>query len=212
MPTVILTEPFIRHYAGSVFHLDDAIGISGWDDDDRIRDRQPCHDKRVYALPDNGKGIACELPIDYTILCPEDIFIDENIKSGPCRITSVSESLEEQQNDPFYASPLPKGKGKVLLHDSSHFTKNVLEITIPSRSLPNKVVIQNMVDHKITEISVGLNTNITLDFSTYDPGFYKVEIFNNTILLHYFTVIKCFPLVVFYDFTKHKYKMEKTLW
>ena len=117
---------------------------------------------------------------------PEFVFENIEMKSGPCRVTSVSKSLEEQLNDPFYASPLPMGRGKVLLHDSKHFTKNVLEIKIPPGELPNKVAIQNMVENKITKIAIGLNPGITLNFSSIDPGFYKVEIFNNTILLIFF--------------------------
>lgn len=212
MPVIILTEPFIRHYAGSVFSVSDAIGISGWDEDDRVRDRQPCYDQRVYNLPDNGKGIPVELPVPYTLDCPEYIFEHIDIKSGPCRVTSVSESLEDHQNDPFYASPLPKGKGKILLHDSALFTKNMLKTTITSGQLPNKIVIHNLVENKITNIVLDFSPEITFDFSDFDPGFYKVEIFNYTTLLHYFTVIKCFPLVIFYDYATRKYRTEKTLW
>ncbi len=70
MPVIILIEPLIRQYIGSVFLLRDSIGISGWDEDDRIRDRQPCFDQRVYYLPDNGKGIPVALPLPCTLNCP----------------------------------------------------------------------------------------------------------------------------------------------
>jgi len=63
MPVIILTEPYMRHYTGSVFAVSDAIGVSAWDDDDRAREKQSCFDQRVYFLPDDGKGMPAELPV-----------------------------------------------------------------------------------------------------------------------------------------------------
>lgn len=123
MPIIVLTHPFLLHYAGSIFELSDTIGDSGWDEDDRVRDRQPCYDKRVYSLPDNGKGVSIELPVEYTRLCPPKILNEIDLKSGPCRITSVSEGLEKQQNDPWFADPLPMGRGKLLLKTLAHIQK-----------------------------------------------------------------------------------------
>lgn len=77
-----------------------------------MRDRQPCYDQRVYNLPDNGKGIPVELPVPYTLDCPEYIFESVNIKRGPCRVTSVSEGLDDHQNDPFMHHHCPKEKEK----------------------------------------------------------------------------------------------------
>ncbi len=35
---VALLHRFVRHPAGLVFQLNEATGISGWDDDDRVRE------------------------------------------------------------------------------------------------------------------------------------------------------------------------------
>ncbi|MBK9256508.1 MAG: hypothetical protein IPM42_13555 [Saprospiraceae bacterium] len=212
MPKIILTQPFIRHYAGSVFLLSDAVGYSGWDEDDRVRDRQPCHDKRVYTLPDNGKGLLTELPVSYTIICPENIFNNQDLKSGPCRITSVSKSLETQQNDPYDAYPLPLGKGKVLLNNSHQYSKNLITADISPDNPFNKSVIHNLVTEEREDIVYNFPNGFQLDFSNLDPGFYKVDILYNTTLLHYFTVIKNFPLVVQFEKNTWKFKTSQTLW
>jgi hypothetical protein len=212
MPLIILTEPFIHHHKGSVFHLSDAIGYSGWDEDDRVRDRQPFHDKRSYILPDNGKGMPVELPLSYTILCPDHIFENVDLKSGPCRITSVSEGLRTHPDDPWYATPLPVGRGKLLLNDSSTYLKNMIVSDGSVHPLPAKSIIVNLISNESVSITDRLKHGFELDLSDFDPGFYKVELLNDSLTQHYFTVIKCFPLVV--DFVGHSDKFIKmpALW
>mgnify|MGYP001235089149 CR=1 FL=1 len=212
MPVITLTEPFMRHYAGSVFHVSDAIGYSGWDEDDRVRDRQSFYDKRVYTLPDNGKGIQTELPLSSTVICPYQIFENVDLKSGPCRVTSVSDGLVERQNDPFYEHPLPRGMGKVLLQDTAVYPKNLVKINFPPGQLPNKVIIRNRIDNEIADIMYEFTPDNILDFSEYKPGFYRIDIFHTTTLLHNFTLMKCFPLVVYYNRVTRKFRTEMTLW
>ena len=182
MPTIILTEPFIRHYAGSVFYLDDAIGISGWDEDDRVRDRQPCHDNRVYTLPDNGKGIACELPIDYTVVCPEKLLGNVDLKSGPCRITSVSEGLERHKNDPWFADPLPMGRGRLLLKNALTCPKNMVVSDGSIHLQLTKVIIDDLLFQESKTIEYGFSNEFQLDFSDFAPGFFRVALFNDADL------------------------------
>lgn len=212
MPTIILTEPFIRHYAGSVFYLDDAIGSSGWDEDDRLRDRQPCHDNRVYTLPDNGKGIACELPIDYTVLCTDKLLEKVNLKSGPCRITSVSEGLERQQNDPWFADPLPMGRGRLLLKNALTCPKNIVVSDGSIHLQFTKVIIDDLLSQESKTIEYGFSDEFQLDFSDFEPGFYRVALFNDADLQHSFTLIKCFPIIVKFSGEINKYTIAQTLW
>lgn len=50
MPFIILKNPFMRHYAGSVFNLDENLS---WDtDQDRYERITPT---RNYILPDSGR-------------------------------------------------------------------------------------------------------------------------------------------------------------
>ncbi len=212
MPAIILTEPFIRHYAGSIFYLDDAVGVSGWDEDDRIRDRQPCHDKRVYALPDNGKGVATELPIDYSILCPEKLLENADLKSGPCRITSVSEGLQKQHNDPWFADPLPMGRGRLLLKNSVTCPKNIVVSDGSINLMTTKAIIDDLLSQESKTITYGFPDGFQLDFSDFEPGFFRVALFNDTDLQHSFTLIKCFPIIVKFTGKINKYAIAQTLW
>lgn len=212
MPIIVLTHPFLHHYAGSIFELSDTIGDSGWDEDDRVRDRQPCYDKRVYSLPDNGKGVSIELPVEYTRLCPPKILNEIDLKSGPCRITSVSEGLEKQQNDPWFADPLPMGRGKLLLKNSGTYTKNVIETDGSINPISTKTIIINLISEDSKIITEGFHYEFQLDLSNFHPGFYKVELRNDTSTQHFFTVIKCFPLVVTCAEYSDKYTTARTLW
>lgn len=211
MPLIYLNQPFIRHYAGSVFELSDAIGDSGWDDDIRVRDRMPCIDHRIYHLPDNGKGIYAELPIEYTDGCPKELFNNINIKSGPCRITSVSKELESN-DDPFYAEPLPKGKGKIVYYETTPISKNNLIIDIKDLPKPDQLNIINLVTNEGWFLSSELTDKMVLDFSDYSPGFYSVTFYKNGKEIYNFTMIKCFPIVVTYDNDSGKYLTSQTLW
>lgn len=211
MPIVILNQPFIRHYAGSVFDLSDAIGYSDWDEDIRIRDRMPCIDHRIYHLPDNGKGIYAELPVEYTYECPKDLFKGENIKSGPCRITSVSKDLKAK-DDPFYAEPLPKGKGKIVYDENTTVAKNKLLIDVIELPEPDKVKIINLVNNEEWLLNVEVMEKLTIDFSEFNPGFYNIIFYKRVEEIYSFTMIKCYPFVVTYDSELKKYTTSPTLW
>lgn len=211
MPTIILTDPFMHHYAGSVFQLSDAIGYSGWDEDDRVRDRQPCHDKRIYHLPDNGKGITTELPVDYTFLCPERILMDLDLKSGPCRVTSISKSLEKLVNDPYYISPVPLGKGKILYQNSEKYDKNILHFDVQIDDLPDTAMIKNSISNEIKTTTLTSGSS-ELSFDDFDPGFYEIDLFKSKILIHHFTMIKCYPMVVKITRFRSRYQISSTVW
>ena len=212
MPVIILTEPFIRHYAGSVFTVSDAIGVSGWDDDDRTREKQSCYDQRVYFLPDDGKGTPAELPLPYTFVCPENIFSNVDIHSGPCRITSVSKSLEKPNNDPYYASPLPLGKGKITYLDTEKYVKNALFFDLNNEELMDIAIIKNSVTAEVKNHNIKSGEPLLLIFDDFEPGFYAIDLFKSKLLVHQFTLIKCFPLVVALTDIRSKYHILKTIW
>ncbi len=212
MPIIILTEPFIRHYAGSVFKVSDAIGVSGWDDDDRVREKQSCYDQRFYFLPDNGKGTPAELPLPYAFDCPENILAGINLKSGPCRITSVSKGLEKNIGDPYYAEPLPLGKGKIMYSDSEKYAKNVLTFDLGNEEQPDTALINNRVTGEIQSVNRIAGHPAILSFEEFEPGFFEVSLLKSTQKIHHFTLIKCFPMVVQLTDIRGKYNITKTIW
>lgn len=213
MKRIFLTAPFIRHYEGSVFELPEAIGISGWDEDERVREKQSCIDKRHYSLPDDGKGKPAELPVSDTKLCPENIFEKTDLKSGPCRITSVTEGLRVHKNDPMYALPLPLGMGHLRLGDSCGYARNIITVEIPAGQIcPDKIVLHNRIDEQIAGVYYDFRKHVSIDLSDLPSGFYSGAMYHSMKLLHSFTVMKCFPLVVIYDQATQKIKLEKSLW
>ncbi len=212
MPVIILSEPFIRHHTGTVFKVSDAIGVSGWDDDIRLREKQSCFDQRVYFLPDDGKGTHAELPLPYTFMCPENIFNNVDVKSGPCRITSVSKSLEKAINDPYYASPLPLGKGKITYLDTAKYVKNGLLLDLDYEVFPDKAIIKNRVTGDIMSVNIQSHSKNHLMFDYFEPGFYEIALLKSSQNIHHFTMIKCFPLVVAVTDIRSKYNISPTLW
>ena len=212
MPIIILTHPFIRHYKGSVFQVSDAIGHSDWDEDDRVRDRQPCYDNRVYELPDNGKGMVAELPLEYTVICPDHLLVDVDLKSGPCRITSVSEGLKKTSNDPFYNDPLPLGFGKIWYKSSQNRHNNVLLFDQHLEEKPDTAVIKNHLTHEIVSVILDGYKAMELSLVDFDPGFYAISLMKFNQLLHHFTIIKCFPLVIETTEIRSQYLISKALW
>lgn len=210
MPRVILLRPFIRHYAGTVFELPDDIGISGWPEDERLREKQNFSDKRTYALPDAGNGQPAELLLSDTILCPADIFDGMDLTTGPCRITSVSRELEDPALDRPAAGNLPEGMGKVRLMVEGAPAKNKIMVSWPGAEL-SAAVFSRPEAQAIP--SVGWNAaEKTLDFSGCRPGFYLVRLSDAKQGVHEFTLIKCFPLVVNVEERGRRFTTQATVW
>ncbi len=55
---IILKVPFYKHPAGTVFELAANTEPADWPEDDRLREKQNFASKRVYLLPDGGRGFA----------------------------------------------------------------------------------------------------------------------------------------------------------
>ena len=210
MPRIILMNTFIKHYVGSVFDLSDVIGISGWDDDERARERLNLSDKRSYQLPDAGNGRAAELPISYTTICPGDVFTNVDLTAGPCRITAVTKDLEDSSLDRLSAPVLPHGLGKVRLDEIADRTKNLVTILLDTPIESADVFTQP--DGSTARKTPVDTASKMLDFSTFTPGFYRV-VLNCTDNWHpSFTMIKCFPVVVNYDARTRRYSTPTTIW
>ena len=212
MPVIILNEPFIRHYKGSIFNVSDAIGVSGWDDDDRVREKQSYYDQRVYFLPDDGRGTPAELPLPYTSACPENILAGIDLKSGPCRITSVSKGLEKTTDDPYFAEPTPLGKGRIMYSDSEKYAKNLLSIDLVNYDQPDTALIKNRITSEIHSVNWIAGHQSILNFEGFDPGFFDITLLKSEQKIHHFTLIKCFPIIVHLADKKGKYIITKTIW
>jgi hypothetical protein len=208
MPVVFLNQPFMFHHAGSVFDLSPKRVASDRDGSDMNNEKMSPRDKWYYPLPDSGKGEEAQLSLFYTTICPESLYKNIDLKSGPCRITSVSTCLQKTDNDPYYAHPLPLGRGRVLVGDSPNYLKNMIRLDVDAKNSPDQLIFINRISGLPLEVEYDQRYNAEM----LAPGFYRCELFRKGQLLHYFTMIKCFPIVVTYQKNNHSYDVSTPLW
>jgi hypothetical protein len=207
MPVIFLNQPFMFHHAGSVFDLPKERIVLDESGEGTNYEKGFVRDK-YYPLPDSGRGEEAELSLFYTSPCPEYLYYNVGLKSGPCRITSVSTNLEKTDNDPYYADPLPLGRGRVLVGDSPNYVKNMIRFDTDQDNSPDHLVFIN----RITDLSIEVKYDQLYNAETLAPGFYRCELFKKGQLLHHFTMIKCFPIVVTHQKNHHYYDVSTALW
>lgn len=211
MPRIVLTEPFMRHYEGSVFEVSYKLEIMDWDPDIRVREKMNFLHKRAYLLPDDGKGNSTLLHTQKTVHCPEHIFENVNLNYGPCRITSISEGIEIL-NDPYFSNSVVQKELELILNDSSLYPKNLLDFKFGQNLSSYTLILKNKIKDIEIYHAIGSESKIRLDFSIFPPGFYTIEIKLQDHTSHSITLIKCFPLVVHYDAVRSTFFTEKTIW
>ncbi|MBK9220669.1 MAG: hypothetical protein IPO78_12820 [Saprospiraceae bacterium] len=208
MPRVILLYPFIKHYAGTVFDLNETIISSDWNDDERIREKQSQHSKWVYFLPDAGNGRSAELYESETIICPDDIFKNINIKIGPCRITSIKEL-------PMDTVTI---KVNLLLSLKAQLAGNVFPlnnkilIACSNEMLVDSIELYNILtNQKIQEFNTPTEIE-SLTFESLDPGFYNLQLLNKNTPIIELRIFKNFPLVVTPIKYTNRFTSRSTIW
>jgi hypothetical protein len=182
MQRIVLTVPFIRHYAGSVFELDENTNRPAGTDwqYDRIAP------EKTYWLPDAGKGLPADLPVRDTVRCPPGVFDQVDLCSGPCRFTSA-ETRPTTEN----------GLGIGL--DQLQLSANKQAVSIrfqPGLPAPLRLHIRDRVRHTVVHEQAVDGYAVDLSLSRYEPGFYELCFACQQQVAHYITFIKCFPLVV----------------
>lgn len=191
MPLIILKTPFMRHYAGSVFDLEENTYRDN--DDFFIEKISP---QRGYLLPDTGKGSPVHLSKSDTVLCPPSVFEGVDLTTGPCRITSAK------------AADLSNkwGENQVILSEN----KEGINITELSKAT-HLAIFDRKTNQMLQEKTIS-TPSVFLDFSAFSIGFYEIKIFCKNDILYTITLIKCFPIVTTYDPKTGKYTTMKTIW
>ena len=200
MTRIILKYPFIRHYAGSVFDVEESYGES---DPYSFERMSP---PKTYLLPDNGKGLPVQLDVSNTVLCPPSVFESADLALGPCRITSVQSEngllkmddvqlSEDKQSLSFDGFSLEKGSFFEILDRTN-----------------GQILQKSSLDTPFPLVSGFRASTVSLDFSTLKAGFYEVKIQNDNKIILVITVIKCFPLVVTMDILSGRYTTIETIW
>lgn len=198
---IVLTQPFVRHPAGLVFEVNAAQGTSGWDDDERLRERLNFSDKRTYHLPDGGNGMAYDLSAQMTKLCPSGIFENVDLCSGPCRATGATDGHTGNASPLKYSSKLLEIKG---------LAAQALEI--PVDDLPTQPVKMVLKDTLRDAVLHEFSAREIVDCSQLSPGFYQLEIRLAGDSWLDVRFIKSFPLLVFFDGNSGRFSLQKTLY
>lgn len=199
---IVLTEPFIKHPAGLVFELNAATGFSGWDDDERVRERMSFANKGIYYLPDGGNGLPYDLSINATAPCPEDVFANENLQSGPCRITRAAYQREGATNDMWNAG--------FSLIEMKGATAQGIKFPLASFSPPP---FQLQLFDALRGIAIrDCPLADSIDCSDLPPGFYQLRIGFQRGEPFYIHFIKSFPLLVLFSDNNSRYTVQKTLY
>lgn len=204
MPRIVLRIPFIKHYAGTVFELNDPIVSSNWDLDERNREKQSRYADRVYFLPDAGHGRSAELSVSDTLICPDEVFKSIDIKTGPCRITSIKKLVNE--------SRLSVDKLNIrLAGDSFPLNNNIILEALSDCPVDCILIFDLLIEQKIMELNVTAPLD-SLSFELENPGFYFVQglLKNNPVWeIH---VYKNFPMVVTSLQNSNKFITIPTIW
>ena len=195
MPRIILLYPFLKHYAGSVFDVEEA---KIYEKVDWIEEK--ISPERSFMLPDGGKGFVATLPINYTKPCPNEVFEQQDLRKGPCRITSA-------QSQGIYSINEVININNVVLSDD----KQKIIIQSPKSTQPRKVVVINRSSNQIIKTLTTENNLFTLDFSAYPPNFYQIMI-DCDGKQYNITFIKCYPLVIIMDSKTGFYSTMKTIY
>lgn len=190
---VCLTEPFMKHYAGTLFSLGKLVCRTEMDEHPINTEKQSSGQQAVYRLPDNGRGPAVELPESSTICLPASMTGDMPVFEGPCRITSL-ECYLQQPNQPTTSTyPVPDGSWPVKLTHSSKGIKTVFEFD----SLPGQARYAiNIEDRQTSEVVFSLQQtgeNGRFDAGFLKPGFYRMTLDAGSFCLVSLTFIRLFP-------------------
>ncbi len=200
---IILKVPFYKHPAGTVFDLAENTEPTDWPEDDRLREKQSFIDKRVYLLPDGGRGFAVSLPLDNTVLCPEHVFEDQDIRKGECRVTlaGTRHGDEEVTKEDTPVCGILREENVSIQHNAALKSQGLL-INLPPfavvaekmvllDSLRNEMVLEYVLrNYKLTD------TQLTWDVTDLHPGFYELRICFPDDWYHTIRFIKFFPAYI----------------
>lgn len=207
MPFIALTQPFIKHYQGSIFNLN--LPQIAFEENETYDITRPTITNIGYLLPDDGKGKECWLPKWCTKEINVDLNPDLSLCCGPCRITSVSDTLRGEI-DYFWTDPLPMGMGKLEYLSTSLKSKYGVKYDAFQEEDLNSIKVVDML-HRVL-VYQHRQTSKIMDFSDLNAGFYRVSLLRGEEERHYFTLIKCFPLYAIFEAGDNLSGFGKVIW
>ena len=195
MDWIFLRYPFVKHYQGSIFLLDK--NKSGWDNNTELFEEKVLPlDNRYYLLPDNGLGSATMIPISQVSLLEPEIAMSFDCRSGPLRVTYVSQGLHHDSYDHYLSTPYPQGKGSIRVISNGKGVGHYFQL--PSNLLQSLdlITLTNRQNDEVSNLPVIKKGDHNIDGSNWLSGFYIVHLITEEGHAECFHCIKCYPVYV----------------
>lgn len=199
---IVLTAPFVRLPAGTVLELSADLDVQGWDPDNPTLEKNTFLGKVVYNLPDGGNGMAYALPISDVVDCPEGIFDESMLHTGPCRITRAAYAREGASDDKW-------NTGFDLLEQNGYAAQR-LQFSPANLSAPP--VEMELYDRLRGDRLVVLPGANTYDSGALGPGFYEIRLHFERGDPYSIYWMKAFPLIVLFERRGGAFTTVKTLY
>lgn len=206
MPLIFLKQPFMRHYAGTVFELE----VCFQQDRDHVLlyDRLP--PRKMYSLPDDGKGEPVLLDAQDVEHCLPSLFETVDVCHGPLRVTSI----KPYQSTTGSFDLLPEMNPEtIILTSVSNVPKQAIQLPefIAQKCL-TKGFLRNKntpVDAMRSSLSV-VDSVVSMEF--FPPGFYEMVLPFDADQGYVLNVIKLFPFGVERDPVSGQFSLFRSLW
>lgn len=205
---IYLTQPYIKHYAGTVFCLGKPIGISGWEEDERLREKLNFSDKRTYILPDTGKGMSGQLEKSMTKEVPQLLKNYFSLQNGVWRITSMKHIVNG--NEKIY-DVVPDGKLPFQLIVNSEKGVKDLWISLPSEKSHFSLSIFEKTDYIEYVKNRKMDKTMRLFSRDWPFGFYTLILDGDQKEKWECTVIRLFPYYIEQG-SGHTIQRHQTIW
>jgi len=200
---IILKVPFYKHPAGTVFDLAENTEPSEWPEDERLREKLNFNDKRVYHLPDGGRGFAVNLSVSDTKPCPEHVFEGHDIRKGPCRVTAAATQYGDEGKKEEVTPPcgrLREENVSIETNDSIQSQGLLIDLPAFEEVAEKMVLLDRLSGRMVLEYALRnykhSDTQLKWDVSDLNPGFYELQVCFPGNWYHSICFIKFFPFLV----------------
>jgi len=206
MPLIFLKQPFIRHYAGTVFELE--VCFQQERDHVLLYDRLP--PRKMYSLPDDGKGEPALLDAQDVEHCLPSFFETVDICHGPLRVTSIQSYKPSTGSLDLLPEMNPE---TIILTSVSNVPKQAIQLP---EFIAQKCLTKGFLRNKNTPVDAmrsGLSVvDSVVSMEFFPPGFYEMVLPFDAEQGYVLHVIKLFPFGVERDLVSGQFSLFRSLW
>lgn len=172
---IYLTEPFVKHYQGTILALDGPTNSGEYDEWTSHNEKISNLNHGVYQVPDNGLGRPAEIPVHFAKPVPYFFLKQLDLYSGPCRITSIfsEDKAFMEKNKNHYV--IPDGIPTLFLKSNVQGIKALLCIQLEADDFP---VVVNIIDRKNGDVKIQKNLDSPgeIDLNSLPFDFYELRL------------------------------------